>query len=155
MSMNMTNDKTVSVLRDLIETARDGQEGFRTAAEDAKDSELARVFTEFSMQRTNFIAELQDRIRSLGGEVKTSGSITGSVHRGWMDLKAALSSHEPHAVLAECERGEDAAVSAYRDALEENLDPVTRGLVSRQYASVQAAHDRVKQLRDSVAMSKR
>ena len=151
--MKVTNDKAISVLQDLIETNRDGQHGFRTAAEDAKDAELARVFTEFSTQRTTFIAELQDRVRSLGGDADKSGSVSGSLHRGWIDLKAALSSNEPHAVLAEAERGEDAAVKAYREALEENLDPITRGIVSRQYASVQAAHDRVKSLRDSVAYS--
>ena len=129
MSMNVSNEKTISVLQNLVETNRDGQHGFRTAAEDAKDAELGRVFTQFSTQR----------------------SVTGSLHRGWIDLKSAISSNEPHAVLAEAERGEDAAVKAYREALEENLDPVTRGIVSRQYASVQAAHDRVKGLRDSVA----
>jgi uncharacterized protein (TIGR02284 family) len=153
MSMQMSNDKAVSVLKDLIETCKDGQHGFRTAAEDAKDAELARVFTEFSSQRTTFIGELQDRVRSLGGNPDESGSVSGSLHRGWIDLKSAMSSNEPHAVLAECERGEDAAVKSYREALEENLDPITRGIVSRQYASVQAAHDRVKQLRDSVAYS--
>lgn len=151
MSMNVSNEKTISVLQGLIETNRDGQHGFRTAAEDAKDAELARVFSQFSTQRTTFIAELQDRVRSLGGDADKSGSVAGSLHRGWIDLKAALSSNEPHAVLAEAERGEDAAVKSYREALEENLDPVTRGIVSRQYASVQAAHDRVKGLRDSVA----
>ena len=150
MSMNVSNEKTISVLHDLIETNRDGQHGFRTAAEDAKDAELGRVFTQFSTQRTTFIAELQDRVRSLGGDPDKSGSVAGSLHRGWIDLKSAMTSNEPHAVLAEAERGEDAAVKSYREALDENLDPVTRGIVSRQYASVQAAHDRVKSLRDSV-----
>ena len=153
--MNMSPDETMSVLNELIETCKDGQHGFRTAAEDAKDAELGRILTEFASQRTSFIAELQDRVRSLGGNPDKSGHITGAVHRGWIDLKAALSSNEPHAVLAECERGEDYAVKAYREALEENLDPITRGIISRQYASVQAAHDRVKQLRDSLAYAKR
>lgn len=155
MSMKPTNEKTLSALNDLIETCKDGQHGFRTAAEDAKDAELARIFTEFGGQRTAFIAELQDRVRSLGGDMATSGSVSGSLHRGWMDLKSAIASNEPHAVLAECERGEDAAVKAYREALDENLDPITRGIVSRQYAAIQAAHDRVKQLRDSLAYAKR
>lgn len=151
--MKMTNEKTYSVLKDLIEVCKDGQHGYRTAAEDAKDAELARIFTEFTAQRTSYIAELQDRIRSLGDDSSPSGSVAGSLHRGWINLKAAMSSNEPHAVLAECERGEDAAVKAYREALDENLDPVTRGVISRQYAGVQAAHDRVKQLRDSVVFS--
>ena len=153
MSMKMTNEKALSVLNDLVEICKDGQHGFRTAAEDAKDSELARVFTEYTTQRTSFVAELQDRIRSLGGDPEKSGSVSGSLHRGWIDLKSAVASNEPHAVLAECERGEDAADKAYREGLEENLDPITRGMISRQYASVQAAHDRVKQLRDSLTYS--
>ena len=152
--MKVTNDKTINVLQDLIETNRDGQHGFRTAAEDSKDAELSRVFTEFSTQRTTFVAELQDRVRGLGGDADKSGSVSGSLHRGWIDLKAAISSNEPHAVLSEAERGEDAAVKAYREALEENIDPISRGIISRQYASVQAAHDRVKQLRDSLTYAK-
>jgi len=151
--MKMTNEKTLSALNDLVEICKDGQHGFRTAAEDAKDADLARIFTEFSTQRTSFIAELQDRVRSLGGDPEKSGSVSGSLHRGWIDMKAAISSNEPHAVLSECERGEDAAVKAYREALDENLDPITRGIISRQYASVQAAHDRIKQLRDSLTYS--
>lgn len=153
MSMKTTNEKTLSALNDLVEICKDGQHGFRTAAEDAKDAELARVFTEFSGQRTSFIAELQDRVRSLGGNAEESGTVSGSLHRGWIDMKSAISSNEPHAVLSECERGEDAAIKAYREALDENLDPITRGIISRQYASIQAAHDRVKQLRDSVTYS--
>lgn len=149
----MTNEKTLSVLNDLIEICKDGQHGFRTAAEDAKDAELARIFTEFSSQRTTFIGELTDRVRSLGGDPENAGSVSGSLHRGWIDLKAAVTSNEPQAVLNECERGEDAAIKAYREALDENLDPITRGIISRQYASVQAAHDRVKQLRDSLTYS--
>lgn len=154
MSMKVTNDKTISVLQDLVEINKDGQHGFSTAAEDSKDAELARVFTEFSTQRATFQAELQDRILSLGGNADKSGSVGGSLHRGWIDLKSAISSNEPHSVLSECERGEDAAVKAYREALEENVDAISRGVISRQYASVQAAHDRVKQLRDSLAYSK-
>jgi uncharacterized protein (TIGR02284 family) len=38
--------------------------------------------------------------------------------RGWMDLKAAITSGDEHTILVECERGEDAAVAAYRDAFE-------------------------------------
>ncbi len=150
----MTNENSLDVLNDLVETCKDGQHGFRTAAEDAKDSELARIFAEFASQRTSFIAELQDRIRSLGGNPEKSGSVAGAMHRGWIDLKSALATNEPHAVLAECERGEDVAVSSYKKALEENLDPISRGIISRQYVAVQAAHDRVKQLRDSVAYAK-
>jgi len=93
--------------------------------------------------------------RALGADVETSGSVAGSIHRGWINLKSALSTNEPHAVLAEAERGEDAAVAAYRKALDTpGHDLPTQDLVSRQYADIKAAHDHVKMLRDSATYRK-
>jgi uncharacterized protein (TIGR02284 family) len=150
--MKTSQEKNISILNNLIETCKDGQEGFSTAAKDAKDAELARVFSQYAAQRANYIRELQQQVRALGGDADKHGTITGSVHRGWINLKAAVSSNEPHAVLAECERGEDAAVENFRDALQETeLDNETRALIQRQSAGVQEAHDRIKELRDSVA----
>ena len=150
--MKSTYEKSISILNDLVETCKDGQQGFATAAKDAKDPELGRVFSHYAAQRGNYIRELQQRIRALGGDPDKHGSVSGSLHRGWINLKSAVSSDEPHAVLAECERGEDAAVSNFRDALQETeLDAESRALVQRQSAGVQEAHDRIKELRDSVA----
>jgi uncharacterized protein (TIGR02284 family) len=150
--MKTIYEKNISVLNDLVEACNDGQNGFATAAKDAKDAELARVFSHYASQRADYVRELQQRIRALGGDPDQHSSVAGSLHRGWINLKSAMSSHEPHAVLAECERGEDAAVKNYRKALDETeLDPETRALVQRQAAGVQEAHDRIKELRDSVA----
>ena len=150
--MKSSFEKSIGTLNDLIETCKDGQQGFSTAAKDAKDPELGRVFSQYAAQRGNYIRELQQRVRALGGDPDKHGSVSGSLHRGWINLKAALSSDEPHAVLAECERGEDAAVANYRDAIKDaDLDSESLALVQRQAAGVQEAHDRVKQLRDSVA----
>ncbi len=147
--------RTLKTLNDLIEVLKDGEQGFTTAATDVKVSDLSLVFTRYAVQRAEFAAELQARVLALGADVETSGSIAGSIHRGWINLKSALSSNDPHAVLAEAERGEDTAVAAYRKAIEHaDLDPSTRDLISRQYADVKAAHDHVKMLRDSHAYRK-
>ena len=150
--MKTSYDKSISILNDLIETCKDGQHGFATAAKDAKDAELERVFSQYAAQRGNYIRELQQRVRALGGDPDKHGSVSGTLHRGWINIKAAVSSNEPHAVLAECERGEDSAVANYRNALKESeLELESINLVQRQAAGVQEAHDRIKQLRDSVA----
>ncbi|CAM3164723.1 ferritin-like domain-containing protein [Rariglobus hedericola] len=147
--MNSNIKSTIKTLNDLIEVVKDGQQGFKTSAEDVKVPELARVFDRYAKQRAEFAAELQARVVGLGADVETSGSLSGSIHRGWINLKSALSSNEPHSVLEEAERGEDSAVAAYRKALEAtHLDLPTQELISRQYADVKAAHDHVKQLRD-------
>jgi uncharacterized protein (TIGR02284 family) len=153
--MNEDIKKTVTTLNDLIEILRDGQHGFKTAADDAKAPELAALFNRYSTQRAEFVAELQARVLALGANVEKSGSATGAMHRGWINIKSALTSNEPHAVLAEAERGEDAAVEAFQKALDCNhLDLPTRDIISRQYHEVKAAHDKVRQLRDGATYRK-
>jgi len=148
--MKNTNEKSIHILNDLIEVCRDGQKGFKSAADDAKDADLKRQLSNFSDQRTKFIGELQQQVRLLGGDPEKSGSALGVIHRGWIDLKSAISSNEPHAVLAECERGEDSAVKNYREAIAKTeLEPGSRPLVERQFTEIQQAHNRVKALRDS------
>ena len=144
---------TSSILNDLIETLKDGQQGFREAAEDVTSSDLKTLFSEYSLQRSKFAGELQALAQSLGDhDPTTTGSVSGAVHRGWINLKAALTSKDEHAVLAECERGEDSAVAQYKEALEEKeLPGNVLQTLREQYIEVQAAHDRVRNLRDSLA----
>jgi uncharacterized protein (TIGR02284 family) len=75
------------------------------------------------------------------------------LHRGWINLKSALTGGDDHAILAECERGEDSAVEEYKKALDEDLSPSLYELVSRQYSDIKAAHDRIRNLRDTVKNS--
>ncbi len=141
------NDKVISCLNNLIETCKDGQDGFKTAAEGVDRSELKTLFYEFSQQRATFAGELQTEVRRLGGDPEKTGSVAASLHRGWIDIKSAVTGHDDNAVIAECERGEDSAVSNYKDALKDaGLPSDVRTLVERQYAAVQAAHDRVRAL---------
>ena len=154
--MNLSNEKTIEVLNDLIETCRDGQQGYATAAKEARDGELVRVLTHYSTQRGAYAAELEQRRHELGGaEARRGDGNSAALRHGWINLKAALT-HAAHAVLAECERGEDAAVQNYREALHAgDLDMATRSIVQRQAAGVQEAHARIKELRDSVAYAHR
>jgi uncharacterized protein (TIGR02284 family) len=139
----------VKTLNDLTETLKDGQHGFEAAAKDVKAPELAQIFQQYAKQRAELSARLQAQVAALGGAVEKSGSVAGTMHRGWINLKSALSTNEPQAVLEEAERGEDAAVAAYRKALEQDLDAATRQLITSQSIAVKAAHDHVRNLRDS------
>ena len=145
--------ETISTINDLIETLKDGQEGFRQAAEAVEDPELKSLFNEFSLQRSRFAGELQSQAVALGeSKPKDSSSAAGAMHRAWINLKSAIAQRDDHAILAECERGEDSAVKEYLEAMgEENLAGPVREIISRQYAEVQNAHDRIKQLRDTPA----
>ena len=115
-----------------------------------KDPQLKSLFTEYSQQRSRFATELQSQTRNLGEpEPDTSSSPAGALHRAWINLKSAVTKGDDHAILAECERGEDSAVEEYEKAMRDNLSAPLREIVSRQYAEIKKAHDRVKNLRDT------
>jgi len=116
-----------STINTLIETLKDGQEGFKQAAEGVKDPQLKSLFNAYSQQRSRFATELQSQARSLGEpEPETSSSAAGALHRSWINLKSAVTRGDDHAILAECERGEDSAVEEYKKAIDDNLGAITR-----------------------------
>src|SRR5215213_880579 len=149
----MSQTKTIiSTINSLIETLKDGQEGFRQAAEAVKDSQLKTLFNEYSLQRSRFAGELQNEAIGMGeSDPENTSSTAGAMHRAWINLKSAITSQDDHAILAECERGEDSAVSEYKEAMEDDshLSAPIRETVSRQYVAVKAAHDEIKALRDA------
>jgi uncharacterized protein (TIGR02284 family) len=142
--------KENEVIDDLIETLKDGQQGFKEAAESVKDPQLKSLFNECSQQRARFLAELRSNAQSTDERASgVSGSAAGALHRGWIDLKSALTRGDDHAILAECERGEDSAVDEYQKALENGLSAAVKEIVSGQYAQIKATHDRIRDLRDA------
>ncbi len=146
---SVTNDDVISTVNGLIETCKDGQEGFKQAAEGIQNSQLKSVFYELGQQRAQFVGELQGLVRELGGDPENSGSFTGAIHRGWINIKSAVTGQDDTAILNECERGEDVAKNAYKQALELNLPANVQSTIQTQYSAVQTAHDQVKALRDS------
>src|SRR5881394_4589533 len=141
----------ISVLDELIETLRDGQQGFRQAAESVSDTKLKSLFRDYSDQRSRFVTALQTEARKFGEkEPDNDSSAAGALHRGWINLKSTVTGGNEHAILAECERGEDSAVEEYKKALDDDLSPAARELVSRQFAEIKAAHDRIRSLRNAI-----
>ena len=147
----MDTHQVVATLNNLLETTKDGESGFRTCAEGVTSPRLKTVFETAARKCDEGAAELQAEIRKLGGEPAASGTIGGSLHRAWTNVKAAITGKDDHAVLAECERGEDVAKSAYEAALKEDLPPEVKAIVQRQYEGVKANHDRIRDLRNQAA----
>lgn len=144
----MDNDKTLSVLEDLIETCKDGQKGYQDAAEHVKRTDLKTFFNEQRLERGRFAEELRQELSRLGEpDKKPSGSVSGAMHRAWIDTKVALGGGDK-TILESVEAGEDSAKESYQKALAESLPSNVAEIVRRQAASVQKVHDQVKMLRD-------
>ncbi len=145
----MDKDAIISTLNDLIETSRDGEEGFRTCADGVRNAQLKQMFEQAASRCGQAVRELQAKVRSLGGDPERRGSVSGALHRGWVDIKSTITGMNEGAILTECERGEDVAKKAYEDALAKDLPADIRSMVERQYQGVKQHHERVRQLRNS------
>jgi uncharacterized protein (TIGR02284 family) len=140
------DNKVISTLNGLIAICKDGQEGFKTAAEGLHAPNIRSLFLEYSTQRARFASELQDEVRRLGGDPEQSGSTSGAMHRSWINIKSLATGKDEAAIISEAERGEDAAKKAYEEALDTGLPANVDAIVRRQFAEVKQAHDRVRAL---------
>jgi len=147
----MEKSDVISVLNDLIETSKDGENGFRTCADAVKSAHVKMIFEAAARRCAEGAAELAAKVRALGGDPERSGSATGSLHRGWINIKSTVTGMDEAAILEECERGEDAAKRSYEGALKKDLPTDVRTIVERQYNGVKQNHDRVREMRNTTA----
>ena len=101
------------------------------------------MFDEYSRQRGRFAVELPTKAQSADErDSEMSGSAAGALHRGWINLKSALTTGNDHSILAECERGEDSAVEQFRKALNNGLYSPVQEIVSRQSVQIKGENRR-------------
>jgi uncharacterized protein (TIGR02284 family) len=145
----MDQNNAISVIEDLIETCKDGQKGYLDAATHVKRADLKTFFNEQSLERGRFAEELRVELTRLGKpDKKASGSVSGALHRAWIDTKVALGGGDK-SILESLEAGEDNAKESYQKALGASLPADIAEIVRRQNTSVQRAHDQVRNLRDA------
>ncbi len=146
----MSDDQKAA--KELVETLKDGERGFATAAEKLGDSDRpqwADTLRRFAEQRADFRREIVEMGHDYGDDVDESGTAAAALHRGWVALKDAVSGDDAGAVLGAAASGEDHAVSEYEDALEQDLSDGFRTVVARQHAAIVSARDEVKALKDA------
>lgn len=146
--MATDNKAVVSVLNDLIETCKDGANGFRAAAAAVQHADARTLFTSRVPVIERASEELQAEVRRLGGDPETTGSVAARLHRGWIGLKSAITGQDDAAIITECERGEQLAVRNYEDALRKDLPADVRAIVERQYRGAVQNLERVRALGD-------
>lgn len=149
----MKFEETVDVLNTLVQINNDRIEGYVTASENTKESDLKTLFSDMAGTSTEINEELSAEIIRLGGKPTDSTRVTGKFFRAWMDVKAALTGRDRKAILDSCEYGEDQAIETYERVLEddtEHLSSAQQTMVRAQHALIKADHDKVKMLRDAV-----
>jgi len=138
-----------SKLNDLLERTFDAEKGFKKAAENTEHTYLKRYFERKSLERQNFGIELNNEIRSFGESPEQSGSIEGTAHRTWMDIKAMFSVNNDESMLEEAIRGENTALNDYNEVINDHGLPMsTQSILIRQRDAIASDLQAIKRLED-------
>lgn len=136
------SEKISNQLNNLLTKTYDAEKGYKTAAEKVETPSVKKFLNDKFRQRATFAQEIKKEIMEYGQLPDEGGSIAGDVHRGWIQLKAALSSNEAEKILEEVERGEKRSLDAYDEILNDTditLPPSTEQMLTQQRNAIQAA----------------
>jgi len=142
------NEEITVLLNGLIQTCKDGEKGYSEAADSIKNGYYRVLFKEFARQRGQFASKLQGCVRKLGYDPERKGSMAGTLHRGWMNLKSAIASNDDHTIIAECEWGEHVALRHYCKGAQADLPEEIRFLVNHQLQEIQDTLDKLAAMQD-------
>lgn len=147
-----TLDKdTIKGIQNLIEINIDSSKGFTEAAEKVENTAIADLFRACGRERDANVAELKRITRINAEEPEDSGTVRGTMHRWWLNIRGTVTSGDEHTVLADAERGEDAIKHRYEDVLKKTAGSAVNDTLTRQYAQVKSRHDQIRDMRDARA----
>ncbi|MDQ7918343.1 PA2169 family four-helix-bundle protein [Mesonia sp. MT50] len=127
-------------LNQLLEKTYDAEKGYKDAATNVKDTKMKSFLEEQAQQRNSFGHEIKQEIKAFNQKPDKGGSIAGTLHRTWMDVKTAFSGNENETVMEEVQRGEKAAIEDYDEILAEtSLPGSTKSLLQNQRQKIEQA----------------
>ncbi|WP_419802877.1 PA2169 family four-helix-bundle protein [Mucilaginibacter sp.] len=114
------DQKLIGSLGHLVTIGVDGEEGYQKAAEMVSNKNLLAQFEQLSTAR-NIQAEAIRNYMSDHGVEKPAheGGFGGTLHRAWLDVKGTLSNRSDSVSISSCLTGDEAAVKAYQEVLDE------------------------------------
>jgi len=145
------SDKDISTLNSLIKTTIDSVNGYQESAEAVENERFRSMFNELAQDRQQVVPKLQAEVSRLGGNPEDDGSTAAAMHRGWVDLKSAITGRDDKAIINEVERGEDYIKEKFESAMNgDDLSAECRTVVQQCYESIRRGHDRVRDLKHAL-----
>ena len=138
----------VDTLNAMIAVAMDGAATLSKGVDIIKDPRIKSLLGELALERESMVAELKDEVRSLGGTPEDRGTVVGSAHRLYTEVKLALAPYDRRAAIDEIKRSEERVREKLQALLAEDstLPPAVRALTERHLDRVRRSCARVNQL---------
>ncbi len=153
-SVHADQQQVLGILNRLVHLNKESERGFETAAEHVKNRGLKILLKTFAKQRSCFATDLSDAATKIrpdwnnqNGGHGPSQRILASIHRGWIDIKAAMTigrESTERVVLVEGQRAEGGiAVREYQKALRMKLPKPLHAKIQSQLREIEAVHRRL------------
>ncbi len=155
--MASINSETARAYNDLVEINKTAAKGYQEAAEGISDAQLKSKLSQMSQQRAQFAAELTQHAQQFGINPEQGNTVEGvvadaaaAVHRGWINIKSAITGQDDSAILGECETGDAVALQSYETALKSNELPTeARSVIQQQHGTILSDKNWVTQQKSS------
>ena len=151
----MANEPIARALTDILNLNRNSVKGYQEAAEEVKSADLKAKLSQFSQQRAGFVSELEGFAKQYGIDAHSTNTVesvasdaAAAVHRGWINIKSAITGQDDSAVLEAAETGEASALKTYETVLSSNDVPAGAKTVFQQQ------HDAILQAKNWLEMNK-
>ena len=156
--MATPKETTARAYNDLVEINKTATKGYQEAAEGVTNPQLKSELSRLSQQRAQFASELSQHARQYGINPEDQSTIEGAltdaaaaVHRGWINIKSAVTGHDDTAILGECETGDATALKVYETVLKTNDLPMqAKTVIEQQHSQILNAKNMVTQWKGQV-----
>lgn len=144
-----SHEQIVACLQELLEKNYDAAKDYKIAVERADDHELKQFLIKQVVRRDHYATELDKLIHSLNEKPKETGSLSGSIHRTWLNLKNSIGKHTDESLLKECLEGEKNSIENYEEKLSKKAIPTQiEEVLQRQLAEMKVTYASVSTMED-------
>lgn len=134
-------------LNDLIQIHNDRVKGYETALEAVEmQPHIRSVFEKHKEQSEAMASNLQKAVRSIQHNPKMSGTMLGTLHSAWINMKNTIVNQERDALIRDCESIDKATVESYNNLLMNSsvvLPAHIHSTLLKQRTLLQASYDRL------------
>lgn len=130
-------DKIVKKLDEIAQLLHDGYSCYKNHVENVKQPALKELFIHLSQQRLKMENEIKKEIELAGEKPSEGGTITGTVHKFYENLKSIITQGDPLAITKEIKRGENMLLEEYKSAISCHLTNELKEILIRQFNQVE------------------
>lgn len=147
----MTDQKSVSVLEDVLRTLVDSVDGYEKAAEIAERPQLVEFFNNRAASRKSMVENVRAQIAQFGGTAEKDGSLLAQGHRLFLTIRHTLQNDDKAAIEA-VDNGERFLREKVKNAVNDNHLAASSRSILREHLTVLEADARaIEHLEDIVA----